>query len=429
MLNEEIVEMTVKGVWFDGVTSAMIPATVEVLDGGQVVLRVQGRAPQSYAFDQLTISPRLGKTPRYIYMGEGGKFETSDNDPIDVWVKQYRGSVWDSLIHRWESQWHTVVASLAMVVFFGWAVVVYGLPAVSERIAFWLPDEVPQLVGEHALSTLDDAFFKASSLPEDEQQRVLDHFQPALNQYPDLPLRVLFRDGGAIGPNAFALPDGTLIFTDQMVALARDDDELLAVLAHEIGHVAERHSMQAVVRTSMLGFLIMAVTGDVSASSDVLLAVPLMMMELSHSRKFERQADDFSLRYMQAHDVNPESFVRIMSRLEGARVCMRPLKQGALFGSDDDSESKLEEGSAPDIDVERSAESNDANEHTFDEQAADVADAEKPASVVDSLHCFRTLSDYVEGGDDSEASSDDDWMDYLSSHPSTDERLEKFRQP
>lgn len=404
--------MTVKGVWFDGVTSAMTPATLDVVDGGQVALCVQGRAAQSFAFDELTISPRLGKTPRYLYVGDGGKFETNDNDQIDAWVKQYRGSAWDSLVHRWESQWHTVIASLAMVVFFGWAVVMFGLPAASERIAFWLPAEVPEMVGEHALSTLDDAFFKESKLPITEQQRVLAHFQAALDQYPELPLKVLFRDGGAIGPNAFALPDGTLIFTDQMVALARDDDELLAILAHEIGHVAERHSMQAVVRTSMLGFLIMAVTGDVSASSDVLLAVPLMMMELSHSRKFERQADDFSLGFMQAHGIDSESFVRIMSRLENARVCMGPLK----FNGNDEIEAELEADDNPGVD-----------NRAPDDQSLDASESQQ-AAVVDSLHCFRTLSNSAEDSNKSVDSSEEDWMGYLSSHPSTDERLEKFRQ-
>lgn len=407
--------MTVNGVWFDGVTSAMTPATLDVAEGGQVALCVQGRAPQSFAFDELTISPRLGKTPRYLYVGDGGKFETSDNDQIDVWVKQYCGSAWDSWVHRWESQWHTVVASLAMVVFFGWVVVAFGLPAASERIAFWLPDNVPQLVGEHALSTLDDNFFKESKLPITEQQRVLAHFQAALDQYPKLPLKVLFRDGGAIGPNAFALPDGTLIFTDQMVALARDDDELLAILAHEIGHVAERHSMQAVVRTSMLGFLIMAVTGDVSASSDVLLAVPLMMMELSHSRKFERQADDFSLAYMQTHGIDTESFVRIMSRLESARVCMGPLK----FGGNDEVESE------PELDADDNP---DVDNSELDDQSLDAAENQQADAVIDSLNCFRTLSNNAENSNESVDSSDEDWMDYLSSHPSTDERLEKFRQ-
>lgn len=420
--------MEVKGVWFDGVTSAMKPAHLQVFDDGRVELTVQGCAVKSLFFESLTISPRLGKTPRYIYPQSGGKFETTDNEQIDIWVKQHRGSAWDTWVHRWESQWHMVAASVAMVVFFAWAVMVYGLPAASQKIAFWLPEEVPRVLGEHTLKTLDDTLFKTSTLTEPEQRRVLRHFQPVLEQYPELPLKVLFRDGGAIGPNAFALPDGSLVFTDQMVAMSRNDDELLAVLAHEIGHVAERHSLQALVRTSMLGFLLMAVTGDVSASSDIFLAVPLLMTELSHSRKFERQADDFALRYLRNNNIAPSHFIHIMSRLEGAGVCM---KRGR--GSQGDNQGDNAKDAAPDIEEPiasaQSGSSGEVDESANHEASVAVSVRDIPADKFDRLQCFRSLSDTdANHADDETEANDDTWMGYLSSHPSTAERLEKFRE-
>ena len=46
-----------------------------------------------------------------------------------------------------------------------------------------------------------------------------------------------FRHGGYIDANAFALPSGIIVMTDELVELAKSDDELISVLAHEIGHV------------------------------------------------------------------------------------------------------------------------------------------------------------------------------------------------
>lgn len=43
-------------------------------------------------------------------------------------------------------------------------------------------------------------------------------------------------------PNAFALPGGYVFVTRGMLALTSSEDELAAVLAHEVGHVAARHS-------------------------------------------------------------------------------------------------------------------------------------------------------------------------------------------
>ncbi len=60
-----------------------------------------------------------------------------------------------------------------------------------------------------------------------------------------------FREGGAIGPNAFALPSGTIILTDELVDIAGDDNDMvLAVLAHEIGHVDKKHSLRQIYRAA-----------------------------------------------------------------------------------------------------------------------------------------------------------------------------------
>lgn len=63
------------------------------------------------------------------------------------------------------------------------------------------------------------------------------HLHPLIADHPHLQLRVIFRSNEDNSPNVFALPDGTLIFTDAMVLMAKEDDELLAIAAHEVGHV------------------------------------------------------------------------------------------------------------------------------------------------------------------------------------------------
>ena len=125
------------------------------------------------------------------------------------------------------------------------------------------------------------------------------HFHPLLTAHTDYPLQVMFRKGGALGPNAFALPDGTIVFTDEMVRLAEHDDELSAVLAHEIGHVVRRHGMRTIIQDSLLGFLILAITGDITGSSELFIGLPVLLTEMAYSREFEREADQYALAYMQ----------------------------------------------------------------------------------------------------------------------------------
>src|SRR5690606_17266999 len=128
----------------------------------------------------------------------------------------------------------------------------YGIPGLARVIANQLPESVTEQLTQETLMALDRTLFSTSTLTNEEQTQWLEHFQPDLADYPELPLRVLFRDGGNLGANALALPDGTIIFTDQLIRLAEHPDELRAILLHEIAHVHHRHGVQGVVRGSLM---------------------------------------------------------------------------------------------------------------------------------------------------------------------------------
>ncbi len=137
-----------------------------------------------------------------------------------------------------------------------------------------------------------------------------------MQAHADFNLRVEFRRGGRLGANAFALPNGIVIFTDEMVGLARSDDELLAVLAHEAGHVVHRHGVQRIIQDSLLAFAIRAITGDVSGTSELFLGLPVVLTELAYSREFEREADHYAVRYLRSQAVSPRHFADLMRRLQ-----------------------------------------------------------------------------------------------------------------
>ncbi|MBW1770800.1 MAG: M48 family metallopeptidase, partial [Deltaproteobacteria bacterium] len=131
------------------------------------------------------------------------------------------------------------------------------------------------MAGQQGLDILDLSIFSDSELDEATRTRLMKHFRPVITDHSSYELKILFRKGGYLGPNAFALPGRTIIFTDEMVQLAAHDDELLAVLTHEIGHIVHRHGMRRVIQDSLLGFALLAITGDVSGSSELFLGIPV----------------------------------------------------------------------------------------------------------------------------------------------------------
>jgi Zn-dependent protease with chaperone function len=75
-----------------------------------------------------------------------------------------------------------------------------------------------------------------------------------------------FRKGGSIGPNAFALPDGSLVLTDELVELAANDEAVLGVLGHEIAHVEGEHTLRQLYRAAGVAGFIMLIGGDIGSA-------------------------------------------------------------------------------------------------------------------------------------------------------------------
>ena len=136
--------------------------------------------------------------------------------------------------------------------------------------------------------------------------------------------RLEFRTGGIIGANAFALPGGIMVVTDELVKLAKNDTEIIAVLAHELGHVKRRHAFRQSIQGVLSGLVLAAITGDVSA---VASGLPAALMQMRYSRLHELEADMFALTALQKACLPPRSFADILMRLETQMHAKRTLSQ------------------------------------------------------------------------------------------------------
>lgn len=316
--------ISIKGQWYDGRTSAADDVVCQIYDSGAVrVERIaDGELLLSRKNFDIDISPRLANTRRYLVFPGGQKLETDDNDIVDRAVDRFKKPSWLGMVYKLESRWRYVVSALVILLLFLWGSMTYGIPWAAKMIALRLPPSIMDYAGQQTLEFLDKAVFAPSQIDAETRQRVMAHFTGALETHSNYKLQILFRKGERIGANAFALPNGTIIFTDEMIALAEHDDELLAVLIHEIGHVVHRHGMRTLIQDSILGFVLLAITGDVSGSSELFLGLPVLLTELAYSRKFEREADQYALSFMRGHDIAPSYFASLMRRIDKQQSVM-----------------------------------------------------------------------------------------------------------
>jgi Zn-dependent protease with chaperone function len=166
------------------------------------------------------------------------------------------------------------------------------------------------------VDTLDRIALAPSKLPEARRQEL----QTALARLaPQGEARVryqlLFRDGKRIGANAMALPDGTIIVTDQLVALAAHDEEILAVLAHELGHIDRRHGLRMLIQGSIVAFAVSYYVGDISS---VAAGLPTLLLQARYSRDHEREADQYGAALLKANGLSPRRLADMLAKLEAS---------------------------------------------------------------------------------------------------------------
>ena len=146
-----------------------------------------------------------------------------------------------------------------------------------------------------------------------QQQEISNLYYQTLK--PDNPAKLLFRKGGSIGANAFAVPNNTIVLTDELVKLAKHDNEILAVLAHEQGHLKERHSLQQALRGIGTGVFLLAVTGD---AADFLDSLPIILVSAQYSQAFELEADLYAVNELKRLSVPPGHLSDFLQRLHEA---------------------------------------------------------------------------------------------------------------
>ena len=190
-------------------------------------------------FCDLKIESRLGNIPREISLGEGRLFVTDDNDAVDELLRGQGASNTVSLLHRLESNISLIVFSTLSTLLCVWVSITYGIPVLAEKIAYNMPELVLEELGG-GLDLLDGQYFDPSGLAQDRQEEVRALFEPYFISHANLYPKLNFRSG--VGPNAFALPNGDIVFTDEFIELAKTDEELLAVLFHELGHLRLEHN-------------------------------------------------------------------------------------------------------------------------------------------------------------------------------------------
>jgi Zn-dependent protease with chaperone function len=305
----------VPAVYYDGRSAT--GRAVRLRFDGAGNLEIAGlESPLSYPAARLRYSSRLGNTTRSISLPDGAKCETDANDAIDAVLAARGTGLHGRVLHRLESRWPYILLLLAVAAGVMWLTVRHGVPGLARQAAFALPPGADRSLARGVIETLDKHVLAPSKLEAPRRDALHARFRE-LTQGLETPheFRLEFRASPLLGPNALALPDGTIIMTDELVRLAERDDELLGVLAHETGHIVHRHALRGVLQSTAVTLIVAFAMGDVVSLTSIAAALPAMLVEAKFSRDFELEADEYALSLMRARKLSPRHAAAILERL------------------------------------------------------------------------------------------------------------------
>lgn len=307
------------GKWYAKGSSAQSDAELQIT-GDSFTLNVKEGISYSALLRTLNVGSRLGNVARKITLEDGSVFSTQDNDAVDLaFKKQLRGK---GLIHSLESNMHWVLVALVLTLASGFGFFKWGVPWASEKIAHALPHVTNQLLADNALVYLDQYIFEDSMIPEEQMQKIRLHFKsqvvPLGASNDEIKYKLHFRlwkEGALSIPNALALPSGDIILTDKFVQLCENQEEMDAVLLHEMGHIELRHTLKMVIESTFVTVAVMMIAGDSNGFADMGVGLGSLLVSSNYSRGHESEADQYAFKHMLFAKMDPIAFSNIMNRM------------------------------------------------------------------------------------------------------------------
>ncbi|EPJ49678.1 MAG: hypothetical protein OFPI_23520 [Osedax symbiont Rs2] len=283
-------------------------ASVELLVNGEMVNLYQDKkCIMATNTAQLSVSSAIPGVALEVDFADGGKFVATNSGD--------RLSLASGKLERLEKSVKWVLASVLLVPLLIWFGVAVLMPKLVTESVNYLPDEVAQEMGEQTFYALKKSILDPSEIAKSDREQVINQWQQALDKLglsrEKFQLHIYKSD--FLAANAFALPNGTVVITDQLLISLQDNpDAILAILLHEIGHVQRKHSMRIVAQSISNTIIVAVIFGDLETVAELLVGTTAALVQNAFSRDMEREADTYAFEKLVELGIPATAFAEAM---------------------------------------------------------------------------------------------------------------------
>jgi predicted Zn-dependent protease len=305
-----------RGFFSDGRTAEMSQAVVRLGGSALTVHGARGEVLADWSYRDLRLLEQVyAGQPVRLLSKQGGDARLVVRDPGFL----------DSLSrHSRHLRVHNMQKSRALPRALGWGIATvatlvglyFGLPILAEPVAALMPLSWEERMGQNVRSQALALFGRNSKECVSPQGKAaIDSLVQRLAATVETRYRfnVIVIDSQLV--NAFAAPAGYIVVFRGLLEKATSAEEVAGVVAHEMGHVIERHGTEAIIRQLGMNAILGAMLGDASGVGSTAADIGSQLAVLSYGRAAEREADRVGVDMLNKADIRGAGLVGFFQRV------------------------------------------------------------------------------------------------------------------
>ena len=308
------------GAWFDGSSAGRHEVVVRLTPEGLRILQLPGESELAFwaLRDLRPVDEASPDGPRRIRNSSSDALLVLDDPSMFAAIASRapalssRARTWTALSLRWAG---LLAVSFVVLLAVFWLVV----PRFAEQATRLVAPKWEERFGDELvvpvvrqlawLEGTDSAEFCTAPRGREVLEALTRRLSP-----PEWPHDVHVRVVNLEMVNAFALPGGQILLSEGLLRYARSPDEVVGIIAHEMGHVLHRHATTAMIEALGVGFLFGVMLGDLGFSAVGMAGEALV--RLSFSREAESEADQSAADLLRRAGLGTGGLVDFFERMD-----------------------------------------------------------------------------------------------------------------
>ena len=204
---------------------------------------------------------------------------------------------------------------LSIILLIGLVFLRLMLTSATQLAVTIIPKKWEETIGQNTYIALTNIILNETELSSERISKLREESAKMVFMNDLRGSEIFFHKSQILGPNALAFAGGPIVVTDELVEILNDDDLVLAVIAHELAHIEQRHSLHQIFEIVGIATIASAILGSNNTLIEEASVVALDLWASKKSREFEKEADLIALEYLVNSGIEKKSFGRVIEKL------------------------------------------------------------------------------------------------------------------